>query len=489
MFTKKDKEAIESRGLNVSAIEEQLAHFQEGFPPLDIVEPAVPGNGITQLDQAEQNRYAARYEGWKGTRVKFVPASGAASRMFSHLFQAQEELQTGGEKALNANALLFFERLKEFAFYPLLEKQPLDLNDKQQVLRSLLTDKGLGYAQLPKGLIPFHKYAEGPKTPFEEHLTEAALATANPDGTAAVHFTVSEEHEPLFKALWEQIQEAVTLRFGLTFAVSFSNQSPSTDTLAVQMNNTPFRNDDGSLLFRPGGHGALLKNLHTLKEDLIVIRNIDNVVPETRLEPVLFWRKVLAGFLLDCQHQAHDYIRILKKNKADKDLVHEVVDFLKNTFCITRLPLNYDNIPECASALIAVLDRPIRVCGMVPVSGEPGGGPFKVREEDGSISLQILEEVQLGGKKYPSTHFNPVDIVCSIKDAMGNLYDLQKFADPKTGFISHKTMEGRELRALEWPGLWNGAMSRWNTVFVEVPLSTFNPVKTAIDLLRKEHNN
>ncbi|MFY9364265.1 MAG: DUF4301 family protein [Bacteroidales bacterium] len=489
MFTQQDKKAIKKRGLTLTEVEKQLQSFRKGFPPLDILGPATPGNGITCLTAEEQQKFAALYDSWKGSRVKFVPASGAASRMFSDLFQARETLHAGNEQALSIHAKLFFSSLREFAFYPILEKQHIDLTDKSAVLDALLMPDAMGYANLPKGLIPFHKYAEAPKTPFEEHLTEAALSMANHDGTASLHFTVSKEHEPLFMELWKEVEEKISRRFNLVFSIDFSTQSPSTDTIAVDLDNNPFRKSDGTLLFRPGGHGALLKNLNTLREDLIVIRNIDNVVPESRLDPVIYWRRVLAGYLVECQKQVHTYIYALQENPEDENLLDKATTYLERTFSRTNLPVHPGDVRSRSAFLLSLLDRPIRICGMVPVTGEPGGGPFRVRESDGSSSLQILEEVQLNEKKHASTHFNPVDIVCSIKDSKGKPYDLLRFADEDTGFISHKTLEGKELKALEWPGLWNGAMSRWNTVFIEVPISTFNPVKTVMDLLRKEHNN
>lgn len=473
-------------------IEKQLVFFKQGFPPLEVLGPAVPGNGITCLSPEEQNKYIQIYKGWNGTRASFVPASGAASRMFKDLFKAKEVLKSRGREGLSGNAQVFFEELHRFAFYPLLEKEEgFDTSHALGILDILLDRNGLDFAFLPKGLIPFHKYPEGPKTPFEEHLTEAALATANPNGTVSVHFTVSEEHLERFKELWKHVRSTVEKRFGLTFHVGFSLQSPSTDTLAVTPDNVPFRIEDGTLLFRPGGHGALLKNLNRLKEDLIVIRNIDNVVPEALLEPVIHWRKVLAGYLVHCKDRVHTYINILKQQQevVTEELLQEISRFLTDTFCITHAPFSRENRRAYASYLLSVLDRPLRVCGMVPITDEPGGGPFRIRERDGSSSLQILEEVQLNGKKYNATHFNPVDLVCSIKDVHGHVYPLQKYADEDTGFVSYKTLEGRDLKALELPGLWNGAMSRWNTVFVEVPMDTFNPVKTVTDLLRKEHNN
>ena len=485
MFTKKDQEFIERNGLTLSDIESQLHIFSRGIPPLDIIGPAVPGDGIVCLDKAEQEELVARYELWNGSRIKFVPASGAASRMFKDLFTAAGMLGDNEKTKLPEAAHTFFKLLREFAFYPQLSRlSGFDPGDPLKILTLLLGDEGLNYGSLPKGLIPFHKYPEGPRTPFREHLVESALCDTPAGDTVNVHFTVSPEHERLFAGLLEEIRGDFELRFGKELNVTFSTQRASTNTLAVDRQNRPFRTGEGSLVLRPGGHGALLENLNTLTQDMVFIRNIDNVVPEALLGPVIHWRKVLGGYLLRCRRQVYKYIGELKDHAAPLRL-REMADFLEQTFGITHPPMEGE---EFRSYLFSKLNRPVRVCGMVRSTGEPGGGPFRVKDKDGSGSLQILESVQLNGKKFNATHFNPVDIVCSFKDYDGKVYHLPDFRDDDTGFISHKSLDGRELKALELPGLWNGSMSGWNTAFVEVPLSTFNPVKTINDLLRKEHN-
>ncbi|MDD4473681.1 MAG: DUF4301 family protein [Bacteroidales bacterium] len=486
MFTAQDLQLINHKGLTVKDIESQLQSFSSGFPPLDITGPAVPGNGIVCLDREEQDVLVRRYEQWNGSRIKFVPASGAASRMFKDLFEARELLSRDRHARLPEHMEEFYDRLQEFAFYPTLSGlDGFDLQDRYGILDLLLERNGLNYAFLPKGLIPFHKYPAAARTPFEEHLVEAALSSAQPDGTVRVHFTVSEEHRPLFAELWHKVGKIYEEKFGVRFLISFSTQSPATDTLAVGMDNRPFRRNDGSLVFRPGGHGALLGNLNSLEEDMVIIRNIDNVVPESLLEPVIHWRKVMAGYLLQCRKQVYAYINELKQGAGTLRL-KEMAVFLERTFGFIHPRMEGE---EFRSYLFCRLNRPIRICGMVPATGEPGGGPFRVRDKNGSESLQILESVQLQGKKYESTHFNPVDIVCSFKAYDGTAYKLTDFRDDNTGLITYKSLEGRDLKALELPGLWNGGMSRWNTAFVEVPISTFNPVKTVMDLLRKEHNN
>ena len=485
MFTSQDLNYLKNKGIELKSIESQVEAFTKGFPFLDIHGPAVPGNGIIQLTLQQQYEYERRYNEWKGSRVKFVPASGAASRMFKDLFEASVLLSQSYTATLSGNAALFFQNLEKFAFYgPLSRTEGFNPGDRKKVIDLLLGPEGLRYGSLPKGLILFHNYPSGPRTAFEEHLVESAFYCTDPKGLASLHFTVSEEHVPLFSDLWNKVKSRYQSRFGITFNVSFSVQDPVTDTIAVDLQNQPFRKNDGTLLFRPGGHGALLENLNKIKDDIVFIKNIDNVVPEPLLSPVIHWKKVLAGLLLECRKKISDYLADLQ-NGAEPLRMKEIAAFLEEKFCITHPAVDPDNY---RSYLYSKLNRPLRVCGMVPAAGEPGGGPFRVTDNDGAGSLQILESVQLQ-RPYPaSTHFNPVDIVCSCKAYDGTSYHLPAFRDDSTGFISQKSMEGRELKALELPGLWNGGMSRWNTLFVEVPPATFNPVKTVTDLLRKEHN-
>lgn len=485
LFTQEDLDQIKGKGIATEDAEKQLFYLNNGFPALSIVGPATPENGILQLTQQEQEACEARYNQWGGSRIKFVPASGAATRMFKDLYVALDALEKTEEAPLGKEATLFFEKLKQYPFYNFLAQQ-VNINDspKAALLQALLND-GLGYGHLPKGLLPFHMYPEGPRTAFEEHLVEAALYATDAKQVARLHFTVSPEHENAFRTLLARVRHIYAFRYGVTFDVSFSTQQPQTDTLATDEAGNPFRNPDGTLLFRPGGHGALLANLNQIQEDVIFIKNIDNVVPESRLLPVVHWKRVLAGLLLSCRKQTSAYIAALQYG-AKPLMLKEIAQFLEQTFGVTHPPMAADQYP---SYLFAKLNRPIRVCGMVRQMGEPGGGPFRVTDTDGSGSRQILESVQLLGKSYPSTHFNPVDIVCSIKDYEGKPYNLAQYRDDKAGFISQKSVNGKVLHALELPGLWNGGMSDWNTVFVEVPLSTFNPVKSVSDLLRKEHNS
>jgi hypothetical protein len=398
----------------------------------------------------------------------------------------------------------FFERIHDFAFYPALDDactvmydacidELIDQQRYRDVVRALLSDEGLDYGQLPKGLLQFHAYPECARTPLEEHLVEAALY-ATSDGKADVHFTVSTEHRELFEELVERVKQDYEQKYNIQYNISFSEQKPSTDTLAATPEGEPFRTDDGRLLFRPGGHGALIQNLSDLQSDIIFIKNIDNVVPD-RLKPATtLWKQVIAGVLVTLQRQAFAYLRRLDEGGLGRSEIEEMCQFLRRELS-TEIP-GISELPEqeLLQTLRRKLNRPMRVCGMVRNVGEPGGGPFLAFNPDGSVSPQILESSQIDTHNpaymamfQGGTHFNPVDLVCATRDYQGNRFDLPQYVDPATGFISSKSKNGRDLKALELPGLWNGAMSDWSTVFVEVPLETFNPVKTVNDLLREQH--
>jgi len=440
MFTQSDLEQLAQRGISVEKANQQLACFKSGFPSLDIVSAASVKNGILALSKSEREQYIAAWQEYCQQNhkvLKFVPASGAASRMFKNLF---EYLDNGIETPFIQE---FLSNIDKFAFGSQLEGK-----SGQEAVRYLLED--MGYGKLPKGLLLFHKYRDGARTPALEHLAEGALT-----GATNIHFTVSHEHLPLFRQHIAENLKKFETKYGVKYEVSFSEQLPSTDTLAANPDGTPFRTSDGKLLFRPGGHGALIENLNQQDADIVFIKNIDNVVPDRLKKDTVTYKQVLAGVLVTEQKRVFDLLK-------NGDLSEE-----------ERTRLN----------------RPIRVCGVVKNTGEPGGGPFLVREEDGSISKQILESSQIEDKSLmaTATHFNPVDLVCAIRDYEGKPFNLPKYVDPKTGFISQKSKDGKELLALELPGLWNGAMSRWNTIFVEVPISTFNPVKTVNDLLRDQH--
>jgi hypothetical protein len=362
------------------------------------------------------------------------------------------------------------------------------------VAKAMLAEEGLNYGKLPKGLLKFHKYADGSRTPLEEHLVQGALYAKAGDGNVNVHFTVSPEHRALFEKLVAEKAQGYAAQHNATFDISFSEQKSSTDTVAANADNTPFRNADGSLLFRPGGHGALIENLNDIDGDIVFIKNIDNVVPDRLKGDTVTYKKLLAGLLVDLQKQAFAYLEKLDSGKYTMEELREMLQFVqKRLFCKNPETKVLEDT-ELAIYLRQKLNRPMRVCGMVRNVGEPGGGPFLAYNPDGTISLQILESSQIDmadpEKKAmfeKGTHFNPVDLVCAIKNYKGEKFDLPKYVDKATGFISSKSKDGKELKALELPGLWNGAMSDWSTVFVEVPLSTFNPVKTVNDLYREQH--
>ncbi len=504
MNTEKDIAQIEKKGITQEQIERQLHSFATGFPFLRLKAAASPENGILVLNEAERRTYVKRWEQYKshGHKItKFVPASGAASRMFKNLFAFLDapysEPATPFEKE-------FFAGIKKFAFYPALDdachvntgqgiEALMEAGDYKAIVRNLLSAEGLNYGQLPKGLLQFHTYPDEARTPLEEHLVEAALYAAS-GCNIDVHFTVSPEHRPLFQALVDRLVPVYNKRHGGVFHVSFSEQKPSTDTIAVNTDNTPFRNDDGSLLFRPGGHGALIQNLADLESDVVFIKNIDNVVPDRLKEDTIEWKQVLAGILIDYQNIAFSFIKKLDSGRYSHNDLMEIVRFVRHRLFVDIPGLKDLEDTNLAIALRSKLNRPMRVCGVVKNVGEPGGGPFLAYNPDGSVSPQILESSQIdtNNAEYmkmfaEGTHFNPVDLVCALRDYQGNKFDLPKYIDPATGFISQKSKNGRDLKALELPGLWNGAMSDWSTVFVEVPLSTFNPVKTVNDLLREQH--
>ena len=444
MFTPSDLAQLQARGISEEKALKQLQSFATGFPELDIVSAASVGNGVLNPTEEEIDAYVKAWQDYLNeghTVLKFVPASGAASRMFKDLF---EYLETG-EKTKFIDK--FLTEKEHFAFAPQLAGL-----DEQAAVSHLLKD--MNYGNLPKGLLLFHSYEDGARTPALEHLVEGAMYAAS-KGEVNIHFTVSHEHLPLFQAHLAEYQAAYEEKLGVKFHISYSEQKPSTDTLAANPDGTPFRTTDGKLLFRPGGHGALIENLNEQEADVIFIKNIDNVVPDRLKGDTVRYKQLLAGVLVTEQKKIFEQLQDSTLTADQK----------------------------------AKLQRPLRVCGVVKNTGEPGGGPFLVREEDGTISCQILESSQISDPALmqQATHFNPVDLVCATRDAEGKPYYLPDFVDEKTGFISHKSKDGKELLALELPGLWNGAMSRWNTIFVEVPVSTFNPVKTVNDLLRTEH--
>ena len=504
MLSQQDLKQLAQKGITEAQIERQLGEFKTGFPFLKLEGAAAIGKGIVAPADAERKAYVEAWQQYKAAGkkvVKFVPASGAASRMFKDMFafvDADYDVPTTDfEKK-------YFDNIEKFAFYAELDavcqknegkgiKELMAAGNYKAVAANMLKAEGLNYGQLPKGLLLFHNYPEGPRTPMEEHLVEGALYAAS-NGEAHVHFTVSHEHMELFKAKVAKKADLYAQKYGISYDISFSEQKPSTDTIAANPDGTPFRNSDGSLLFRPGGHGALIENLNEIEADVIFVKNIDNVVPDRLKGDTVEWKQIIAGVLVTLQKKAFEYLQLLDTGKYTHDQVEEMIRFVQHDLCCRKADIKELEDAELVIYLREKLNRPMRVCGVVKNVGEPGGGPFLTYNQDGTVSLQILESSQIdkSNKEYmemftKGTHFNPVDLVCAVKDYQGKPFDLPKFVDPTTGFISQKSKSGKELQALELPGLWNGAMSNWNTVFVEVPLSTFNPVKTVNDLLREQH--
>lgn len=506
MLTQEDKALLAKKGISEEQIAAQLACFEKGFPFLKLEAAASIGNGIVATTDSERDAYIKAWEAYKneGGHVvtKFVPASGAASRMFKNLFEFlgadYDEPTTDFEKK-------FFSQIEHFAFYADLNEACrrnagkdipglLAGKDYKAVVANLLEAAGLNYGALPKGLLKFHKYEDGARTPLEEHLVEGALYAAGADGKVNVHFTVSPEHRSLFEQLVGEKAAKYAEKYGVEYHVSFSEQKPSTDTIAADMDNRPFRDDKGHLVFRPGGHGALIENLNDLDSDIVFVKNIDNVVPDRLKADTVTYKQVLAGVLVTLQKKAFDYLRLIDSGQYTHEQIEEMICFVQQELYCRKHDIKDLEDGDLILYLKSKLNRPMRVCGMVKNVGEPGGGPFLAYNADGTVSLQILESSQIDMKDpekkamfEKGTHFNPVDLVCAIRDYQGRKFDLLRYVDPATGFISYKSKNGKDLKALELPGLWNGSMSDWNTVFVEVPLSTFNPVKTVNDLLREQH--
>ena len=505
MLTQDDKALLEKKGISEEQIVAQLACFEKGFPFLKLEAAASIGNGIVAPDADEQKAYVAAWDAYKKENhvvTKFVPASGAASRMFKNLF---EFLGAGYDEPTTDFEKKFFGQITHFAFYNDLNEACVRNAGKdiaalmadgayKAVVSNLLEATGLNYGALPKGLLKFHKYEDGARTPLEEHLVEGALYAAGADGKVNVHFTVSPEHRALFEKLVAEKAAKYAAKYNVEYNVSFSEQKPSTDTVAADMENHPFRDEKGRLVFRPGGHGALIENLNDLDADVVFVKNIDNVVPDRLKGDTVTYKQVIAGVLVTLQKKAFEYLRLIDSGKYTREQVEEMIRFVQQDLYCRKQDIKNLEDADLVLYLKSKLNRPMRVCGMVKNVGEPGGGPFLAYNADGTVSLQILESSQIDMKDpekkamfEKGTHFNPVDLVCAIRDYQGKKFDLLKYVDPATGFISYKSKNGRDLKALELPGLWNGSMSDWNTVFVEVPLSTFNPVKTVNDLLREQH--
>lgn len=496
--------------MDKSVIKAQTERFKKGFPWLDIVAPATPGNGIEILSEEKQEEAVKYLETAQvNGKCKFVPASGAASRMFKDIFAGLEEPNSAVQKLA--------DNIETFAFYDEKVFGPKPY-DPCRTAGKLLGKEGLDYGSKPKGVLKFHRYEDETRTALAEHFVEGQAYMRNADGSVKLVVTISPEHKALFEDAVKEVKDTYEKRYGVKYTVEFTYQDKNTDTIAVTPDNEPFLKEDGSILTRPAGHGALIYNLNNVSEELVSIKNIDNVCAQRMQETTYLWKKILMGRALQLRDRIAGYMYALEQVASSEivnpmakylqayqplqedvwasdevqELCNEIEEFLKNELCV--------EIPEChdskdrAMKLKAKLDRPVRVCGMVRNSGEPGGGPFIIRAKDGSTSLQILESVQINPSDdkamaalKSATHFNPVDLVCCLRNWKGEKFNLLDYVDEECGFISSKSYKGRELKALELPGLWNGSMSDWNTLFVEVPVETFNPVKTVLDLLRPQH--
>lgn len=504
MFTQKDLHQIAEKGIQLDEINRQINHFQNGFPPADISMTASPGKGIIVLSEGDERHYRDVFLNNSADFhiTRFIPASGAATRMFKSLYEALGKLELKSKKEQerwieeHEEIGNFIRNLGKYPFFEDLELAEKNL--PSDMLKALLDEGGLAYATKPKGLLKFHKYSEEDRrTPFHEHLLEAISYCSNRDHIVRVHMTVSENHLEGFKAEAARIIPLIEEVAGVQIDLSFSFQRPETDTIAVDLSNEPFRNPDGSLLFRPGGHGALIRNLDALDSDVIFISNIDNVAPDRIKEKRVRYKQILGGILLEFRSKIFYYLQLLSSGeKIEKRRLDSMLAFMHEGLGVA-IPEGLPgwSTPELRSWLQESMNRPVRVCGMVRNEGEPGGGPFYVRSETGEVSLQIVESSQIdldnphqAAVFGESTHFNPVDLVCSIRDFQGNKFNLNHFVDHNTGFISSKSVGGKPLKALELPGLWNGAMAGWLTLFVDVPVETFSPVKTVFDLLREEHS-
>ena len=496
---------IKAMNLTESQIEEQLSFLVEGFPFMEIKAPAIVEKGIMRLTEEQQESFICLWDNYltsKNRIVKFVPASGAASRMFKDLYSF---LSAFYDTPTTTFEKTFFDGITHFAFYEALNKfctlnegkgivELMGEGKYKDIILNLLEKKGLNYGAHPKGMVLFHKSQNGVRTAIEEHLAEGAMYAKNIGNCVTLHFTVLKEHLSLFKQLVNEKKPFYEALFAVKFDISFSIQQSSTETIAVDMANVPLRDVKGLLVFRPGGHGALIQNLTALDADVVFMKNIDNVEQGYFKEVTVRYKKVIAGILVSFQKRIFDYVRLIESGNYTHKQIKEMISFLQNELYIKNFETKYLEDAELVLYIKRKLMRPLRVCGMVENEDLPGGGPFFAVNPDGTVSPQILEYMQIDMNNPESkkifeqcTHFNPVDLVCALKDVNGKKYHLPDYVDKNTGFIAIKSKDGHELKALELPGLWNGAMSDWNTVFVEVPIETFNPVKAVNDLLSPQH--
>lgn len=514
MLTETDLRQLKALGIDQTQFYRQIDLFLRGGCNLRLRRPCTVGDGVRQILPEEREKYLQFHSeaAAAGRFIKFVPASGAATRMFRSLFQIQgsydgkeEIFRKGSQGDRGAREFWrFLEKIESFAFYKdlqdslaqdgfslesLLKEDRLDI-----VLEYLLTDQGLNYGSLPKALVKFHSYDSGSRTAFEEHLDEAAECIQDANRICRLHFTVTQKDEEKFRKFAKQVTPIFAQKNQVSYEIEFSLQTRSTDTIAVDQSNKPLRDEQGCLLFRPGGHGALLTNLHNLQGDLVFIKNIDNIAPEPKRELGSYWNRLLGGYLVAAERAIHDLLgRLATEDFAG--IRQEIEEYAKDKLHID-FPESYEqySILEKKKYLCKKLNRPLRVCGVVPNVGEPGGGPFWEEKSDGTVSLQIVESAQVNlldpqqrAIWSSSTHFNPVALVCKLRDRAGTPFNLPTYADQEAVFITRKSYNGLGIKALELPGLWNGSMADWITIFVEMPGETFCPVKTINDLLRPEH--
>lgn len=511
-FSEHDISHFREKGISPEKVEQQIEIFKRGNIVVNIREAATVKNGILAFSEEQKKQLTELYESRKEdlNLLKFVPASGAATRMFKAFYNLLKEFDPENgdldeyiDQKNEQSLEVFFNRIKDLPFYGEVKESAAKANpgyedmpqDRQQYLfvKYMLEEDGLNLGDQPKGLVPFHKYEDHLASAFEEHLVEAIDYAAS-GKKVRIHFTVAKEHREKFEDEARQVVPRLEQETGYKFEISYSYQDPKTDTVAVTRENEAFRDESGQIFFRPGGHGALIQNLNEQDADLIFIKNIDNVVIPKNRELMASYKKMLGGKLLQLQEKVFRYLEQLERG-ASEDKLQEMAAFLQKELN-AGLSVNFEDLneKEKPSVIKKLLNRPLRVCGMVKNEGEPGGGPFWVTHKNGEISLQIVESAQIDHENYQqskianeATHFNPVDIVCSTKDYHGGIFDLDTYVDEDTSFIANKTKDGKELKALELPGLWNGGMARWNTIFVEVPVETFNPVKTVADLLKSSH--
>jgi nicotinamide riboside kinase len=498
---------IYEHGIPIENIKRQLAIFKNGIPKMQLLSAATFNNGIVKFSEKEFSEKAAFFDQEKSKfkLLKFVPASGAASRMFKFLSVFLSDFKVGKEtinayinRKKDTDLAVFIVGMDKFAFFNTVHEQlktvypnfdSLDRDYKNYFfIKMLLDPQYFDFANKPKGILPFHKYFANIASPIEEHLYECGYYSSS-NGESNLHFTVSKEHQSQFQEIIKKTLDRVETETKNTVEIQYSYQNKSTDTIAVEESNAIFRNEKGNLVFRPGGHGALIENLNALDADVIFIKNIDNVILHNN-DAIALYKKALAGVLLELQNQVFDYLNVIDSEENDAIKVEEIAVFLDKKFNV-KLPENFDSF---IAAIRSALNRPIRVCGMVINEGEAGGGPFWVKDEKNQVSLQIVEtsQIDLNDDKQnnilnSATHFNPVDLVCGTKNYKKEKFDLTQFINHNSGFLVKKTNAGKNIRGYELPGLWNGAMANWLTVFIEVPLLTFNPVKTVNDLLKNAH--